>query len=173
MDWVCPRHNTRGITFRDYSELALPRLSDPYFDQFGGYNTFWALLHRHLPNIYDRLGGSKSITSNELVHGYVDLLQMEKEDEDAGRRIAKGYWFEVVEPMVNQKIDLPQDIVADFTEEKTRRRQKVEKAEWGSSLDETTISRMRDELRKSPMGRELKEIGMGNWNGVPHWAIND
>lgn len=62
--WLCPRHNTQGTTFRDYSELALPCIDDPYFDQFGGYNAFWALLHQYLPKLYDHLGGPISMTDN-------------------------------------------------------------------------------------------------------------
>lgn len=49
---VCPRHNKQGITFRDCSELALPYQSEPYFNQFGGYNAFWALLHRYFLGLY-------------------------------------------------------------------------------------------------------------------------
>ncbi|EKG18465.1 hypothetical protein MPH_04267 [Macrophomina phaseolina MS6] len=171
--WMCPRHNTQGVTFRDYSELALPCLSDPYFDQFGGYNAFWALLHHYLPKLYHHLGGPKSITGNQLEYGYVDLGRMEEHDKDAVRRIARDYWFEVAEAMVNQGVDLPPDVAADFTKEKTRRRQEVEKTDFDFSLDEMAKGRMRDEFEESSMGRELKEIIIGNWNGVPHWTIED
>jgi hypothetical protein len=171
--WVCPRHNTQGVAFKDYSELALPCLSDPYFDQFGGYNAFWALLHHYLPKLYHHLGGPESITGNQLEYGYVDLVKLEEHDKDAVRRIARDYWFEVAEATVNQGVDLPADVVADFTKEKTRRKQEVEKTNFDFRLDEMAKGRMRDKFEESPMGRELKEIGMGNWNGDPHWTIED
>lgn len=171
--WVCPRHNTQGINFRDYSELALPCASDPYFDQFGGYNAFWALLHRYLPKLYDHLGGPKSIASNQLEHGYLNLSQMEEQDEDAARRIARDYWFEVAEAMVNRGVTLPLDVAAVFAEEMTRRRQKDQKTDFGSSPDDIAKSRMLDEFEESPMDRQLMEIGMRNWSGVPHWTIED
>jgi hypothetical protein len=171
--WVCPRHNTQGITFRDHSELALPCPKDPYFDQFGGYNAFWALLHHYLPKLFDHLGGPKSIVGNQLEYGYVDLFRMEEHDKDAVRRIASDYWFEVIKAMVNQGVDLPLDVAAEFTEEQTRRRQEAQKTDFNFSFDETAKARMRDEFEESPMGRELKEIRMGNWNGVPHWTIED
>jgi hypothetical protein len=173
MAWVCPRHNTHGIAFRDYSELALPCVDDPYFDQFGGYNAFWALLHRCLPKLYEHLGGSISITSHKLAYGYVDLGQIEEQDKDSVRRIAKDYWFEVVEVMIDQGVDIPPNIAAEFVKEKARRRLETEKKNFDSCHDEMTINRMRAEFKESPMGAELMEIKMGNWNGVPHWVIED
>jgi hypothetical protein len=173
LDWVCPRHNTQGITFRDYSEIALPCPKDPYFDQFGGYNAFWALLHRYQPELFDHLGGPKSIVGNQVEYGYVDLARMEEHDRDAVRRIVKAYWFEVAETMGSQGVDLPLDVPADFTEKQTRRRQEAQKTDSNSSFVEMARARMRDAFEESPIGRELKEIRMGNWNGVPHWTIED
>jgi hypothetical protein len=49
----------------------------------------------------------------------VDLGRIEEHDKDAVRRIAEDYWFEVVETMVDQGVDIPPDIAADFTKEKT------------------------------------------------------
>jgi hypothetical protein len=171
--WLCPRHNTQGTTFRDYSELALPCIDDPYFNQFGGYNAFWALLHQYLPKLYDHLGGPISMTDNQLAYGYVDLGRMEEQDKGAVRRIAEDYWFEVVEAIVDQGMDISPDIAADFSKEKTRREPETKKKDFGSGLDEMAIRRMRDEFAESSMGIELKEIKMGNWNGVPHWLIED
>ncbi|CAN9243604.1 unnamed protein product [Alternaria alternata] len=162
-----------GTTFRDYSELALPCVDDPYFNQFGGYNAFWALLHQYLPKLYDHLGGPISMTDNQLAYGYVDLGRMEEQDKGAVRRIAEDYWFEVVEAIVDQGMDISPDIAADFSKEKTRREPETKKKDFGSGLDEMAIRRMRDEFAESSMGIELKEIKMGNWNGVPHWLIED
>lgn len=169
----CPRHNTQGIAFRDYSELALPCEDDPYFDQFGGYNAFWAMLHCYLPKLYDDLVGPMSMTGNQLAYGYVDLGQLERQEKGAVRRIAEDYWFEVIETIIDQGVDLPPDVTADFTREKTRRRPETKKKGFHSRLDELAIGRMRDEFQNSPMGVQLKELKMGNWNGVPHWLIED
>jgi hypothetical protein len=173
VDWVCPRHNTQGIAFRDYSELALPCVDDPYFDQFGGYNAFWALLHRCLPKLYEHLGGSISITSHKLAYGYVDLGRIEEQNKDSVRRIAEDYWFEVVEVMIDQGVDIPPNIAAEFVKEKARRRPETEKKNFDFCHDELTINRMRAEFKESPMGAELMEIKTGNWNGTPHWVIED
>lgn len=62
-----------------------------------------------------------SVTGNQLAYGYVDLVRMEGQDNGAVRRIAEGYWFEVVEAMVNQGVDISPDIAADFAREKTRK----------------------------------------------------
>ncbi|KAF2799210.1 hypothetical protein K505DRAFT_356799 [Melanomma pulvis-pyrius CBS 109.77] len=164
---VCPRHNTQSIIFRDYSELALPSHDDPYFDKFGGYNSFWALLHRDLPNIFGHLCGPQAITSNQLDHGYMDLARIEKKDEDAVRRMLKDYQFEVTEHLVNLGVDLPPDRTAKFAEEKAER-QSVKQI-WG----ELVSDQMRTEMRDSPMFKELKEIDEGNWHGIPHWIIED
>lgn len=169
----CPRHNTKGTNFRDYGEIALPCLEDPYFDQFGGYNAFWALLHRDLPGIYHDLGGPKSIADNQLKYGYVDLSRMEAQDKEAVRRIVQDYWFEVVEGIVDLGVDLPRDVAADFTKEKVRR-QKVQKTTRSSfTLDRMEIGRLQDQFKESDVGRELKEILLGNWKGLPHWIIEE
>lgn len=171
--WVCPRHNTQGVAFRDYSELALSCVEDPYFDRFGGYYAFWALLHRYLPKLYHHIGGLKAITDSELEYGYVGLRRMKEDDNDSIQNIVNDFWFEVVEYMVKKEVDLPPDVVADFTKEKTKRTQAVEKTDFSSSIEETDNSRFMDEFNKSSMGRELTEIARGKWNGVPHWTIED
>jgi hypothetical protein len=178
---MCPRHNTQGHSFQDYSELALPCLKDPYFNRFGGYNAFWALLHRYLPTLYHDIGGPKAITSNELEYGYVDLNRKEEKDKDSVVQIARDYWFEVAEAMPNQAANLhpglaanlPPDLAAELTKEKTRRRQEAEKKRYKLSLDEVAIGRMCTEFRESPLGKQLEEIISGKWNGVPHWTIED
>lgn len=166
---VCPRHNTQGITFRDYSELALPRHADPYFDKFGGYNAFWALLHCYRPKIYDNLSGPQAITSNQLEYGYVDLARIKEHDKDAVWRMLKDYQFEVTEHLVNRGIDLPPDHAADFAKEKAERQSVEEKTFFEFSPSEEWITNMRN----SPMYKELKEIIEGNWDGIPHWIIED
>lgn len=171
--WPCPRHNSKGITFRDYSEIALPCQSDPYFDRFGGYNAFWALLYRYLPNIYLHLGGPESITENQLEYGYVDLSRMEERDEDSVRCIVRDFKFDVAETMVYQGMDLHPDVTAEFIKEANRRRQAAGEKGFDFTHDEGARGKMRDGFEDSPMGRELKEIITGNWKGVPHWTIEN
>jgi hypothetical protein len=170
---VCPRHNTQGITFRDYSELALPGPKDPYFARFGGYNAFWAFLHLAQPEIYRRLGGPTSVTGNQLDYGHVDLDRMQEQDQGALQRMDRDYWFEMTETMVNEGEDLPADVAAKFTEEQTRRGQEAGRTDNDFSLGEEAKATMRDALGESAMGRELKDILAGNWNGIPHWTIED
>lgn len=170
----CPRHNAEGITFRDYSELALPCHEDPYFDQFGGYNAFWALLHCYFPRIYDLLGGSKSVTDKQLDYGYVDLSHMKEIDQDAVRRIVQDYSFEVTEALVQSGMDLPPDKASDFAKEKTRRREEVKgKRHLEFDIDEGVRIAFTNGIKESFMGKELKKIKNGNWDGVPHWTIKD
>jgi hypothetical protein len=70
-------------------------------------------------------------------------------------------------------MDISLDIAENFNKQKTRTKPETKKKDFGSSLDEIAIRRMRDEFAESSMGIELKEIKMGNWNGVPHWLIED
>ncbi|KAF2276577.1 uncharacterized protein EI97DRAFT_44593 [Westerdykella ornata] len=99
----CPRHNIVGKNLRDYSELAVHPSEDPYFERFGGYNAFWAMLHRCFAPLYERLGGSKAITKTQLLYGYVDLAQMEEDDKEAVRRIADDYLLKTREMLLNKK----------------------------------------------------------------------
>lgn len=78
-----------------------------------------------------------------------------------------------MEGMVIQEVDLSPDVAADFTKEKTRRRHEGKMKDLVSSLDEKAIERMRDEFKKSPIGRELKKITMGTWDGIPHWIVKE
>ena len=174
MATVCPRHNTKGITFQDYgSELALPCQIDPYFDQFGGYYAFWALLHRYLPNLYHHLDGPKYSTDTDLEHGSVDLSRLENMEEGIVQSIASEYKLEVAEVMSNQGMALPPDIVADCIREEPDKRPNIKKKYYSPVHGIVVKSIMRGDFKGTVEGRDLNEIIEGNWNGVPHWTIED
>lgn len=45
----CPRHNCKGLSFSDYGNNQ-DYHTDPYFNDFGGYNMFRFLLFNYCPN---------------------------------------------------------------------------------------------------------------------------
>ena len=169
---TCPRHNTQGTSFRDYSELALPRHLDPYFGRFGGYNAFWALLHCHAPWLYHDLSGPSAITTNELEYGYVDLAQIKKSNKDGLNHFVKLYWSEVAEALGIRETEPPTH-AAESDHAKHRGRAAEETTRIDPTLREEIDNPLRQQFRQSPVGRELRKIDEGNWDGTPHWRIKD
>lgn len=168
----CPRHNTERITFRDYSELAQNCHKDPYFERFGGYNAFWALLHVYHPRIYDDLGGEAAISRNQLESGLSDLRQMSDQSIDKVVGILIDYYFEVTETLVGAGLVLPPDRAEGFEKEKARRAAREGKNS-GLPLSPSVSNCHFGDMSDWPMMKEVKAIIDGKWNGTPHWIIED
>ncbi|KAF2731936.1 hypothetical protein EJ04DRAFT_514233 [Polyplosphaeria fusca] len=169
----CPRHNTVRTTYRDYSELTLKPHKDPYFDRYGGYNAFWAIMRYFLPQVYERLGGANAITDVELDHGFFDLVRMTENHQQASLRIFWDYQHEIIDHMVKQIEHLPLDVLANFTEEEAAQRQRM-KDEINWDQDEfNKLNGENDVTKDAWFNKELEKVLKGRWNGVPHWAIED
>ncbi|KAE8141565.1 hypothetical protein BDV38DRAFT_278919 [Aspergillus pseudotamarii] len=66
---ICPRHNNEGIVRADYGDQDYHQ--DPYFKQFGGYNTFRAIVLLFFPGVYFKILGQQSFIADErgsMVH---------------------------------------------------------------------------------------------------------
>lgn len=170
MNCVCPRHNTQGISFSDYSDIALSCQEDPYFDTFGGYDAFWSMLHHFFPHIFQELGGVYFITSSQLRSGYTKLDRMEEEADDAVRQIAKDYSVELTKAMPEEGV--PNEAMG-LTGEDIKTKQEEEQKKSRFHFNEQERAHWRREFKESPMGRELHEIISGKWSYIPHWSIKD
>jgi hypothetical protein len=165
VNYGCPRHSARQITYKDYNELGLHGHDDPYFQKFGGYNAFWAMLHRMEPKIYDKFGGPTAITEKQLKYGYIDLEMQEKDGVSLDGMLDK-YLMEHL-PVYREDTSLCTT---------TRPVRGATSAIGGGRGDENAerrdqLKRMREDLEKSVQWKETKQIVGGTWDGVPHWSL--
>jgi hypothetical protein len=169
-DAECPRHNTTGNTFRNYGDYFVPCDQDPYFEQFGGYNVFWALLHDRFPRIFEKLGGLSAISEHELVQAYIAYLQNEQERPGWIQDLTEDYWFELAETCE----PLPSEVQGEYLRVKTRRVERgIDRAHSREKLDDNQIKHYRKNFSESAMGRELCEIESGRWTREPHWKLGE
>jgi hypothetical protein len=56
--------------------------------------------------MYELLAGATAITEEQLVHGYVDLFQMQEKDSDLYNRMVNGYFSEGMTPRAKKDPNL-------------------------------------------------------------------
>jgi hypothetical protein len=165
LKYGCPRHSTGQITYKDYNELGLYGHDDPYFQKFGGYNAFWAMLHRIKPKFYDMFGGATAISEKQLKYGYIDLEMQEKDGVS-------------LDCMFHEYLT---EILSVYREDPslcttTRPIRRATSAIGGEKDDENAerrdqLKRICDDSEESVQGKEIKQIVGGTWDGVPHWSL--
>jgi hypothetical protein len=165
LDYGCPRHTSGKTSYKDYNELGLHGHDDPYFQKFGGYNAFWAMLHRIEPTIYDKFGGATAITEKQLKYGYIDLEMQEKDG------ISLDYMFDMY--LVES---LPEYRAYESLCITTRPMRGTTSAIGSEKDDENAelrwqLKQMCDAFEESVQGKEIKQIVGGTWDGVPHWSL--
>jgi hypothetical protein len=171
-DAICPRHNTTGATFRDYGDHDLPCHEDPYFERFGGYNVFWALLDRQFHKIFEELNGSAQMSKFDLVQGHIAYFQNLEERPQWPQDVAEDYWFDILDYFRATYKKLPPDLEKNYLRiQKKRVERGIDKTHNREEVEDDQIEQQRREFSESVMGKELSEISSGRWNGKPHWKL--
>lgn len=166
----CPRHNTTATRFQDYNSLVSPHQNETYFENLGGYNAFWAFLNIHSPELYEALDGENAATPSMISEGIMNLASLEGNQPGAFESIKNNYAYDIIEIWVRSGKEIPPNLAAGFAQEKERRRKSGTMKGW-EKLSYRDQDFFDQEMAKSPMIKELKEVLAGKWNGVPHWTI--
>jgi hypothetical protein len=171
-DTTCPRHNKIGATFRDYGDHSLPCHKDPYFARFGGYNAFWALLHRRFPEIFDELNGASCISESDLVQGRIVNVRNIIDRPQWIQNVVDDYWFELADDVRARAQTLPPCMQDNYLRiEKNRTERGFEKMPQQGEVNSALFEQLRKNFSESGMGRELRDISTGSWGGKPHWKL--
>ncbi|KAE9365771.1 hypothetical protein N431DRAFT_516548 [Stipitochalara longipes BDJ] len=173
---LCPRHNTRGVSYLDYGNIDYN--TDQYFARFGGYKAFQGIIYMFAGNIYETLGGERFLSKDEKDGAVEAFDEFWKGDLEGFKKLFLEYMFEINDKLEREGFELPDEVVRGVREERLKRQS--QDAEWretglhglhGESLVDTSGKRM--DLRDIPMVKEVNEILDGKWNGKPHWALDD
>lgn len=160
-----PRHNDRGVTFRDYGDDDYGM--DPYFDRFGGYDRFrFLVLMCSKEGAYSALGGEKFMSEEEYQREkdmYFGLSEVEQTSLIGV--IMEHYFLEAWDHFDRMGIPLPPHVVETLQER--RRQEKDKHPEIRSSIS----SEIQEDFHDSSMCREVREICAGTWSGKFHWAV--
>ncbi|KAH8193571.1 hypothetical protein TruAng_012263 [Truncatella angustata] len=155
----CPRHNNQGLKWKDYGDLVV-NSEDPYFDQYGGYDVFSALMS--CSHLSEQFGFS-------LMDRNKKDLVLQRMDPEVRVELCSKIHHEIYSRFYDYGLKLPKDKDKEIRE--ARRLEREKRACFGD-LDENTIKTMRPSLKDAPMNKELREILAGNWNGCPHWSVD-
>jgi hypothetical protein len=138
---------------------------DPYFDQFGGYNAFRAMVYSIFPDMYDKaLGGYAFIPEKELRDVLDDSISAIDRLGETFEDAVHEYMYDVFEDADRMGIPLP-DYALEFIR---------------VSREQTQESKMQDSLvhpdafkdfLECPMMQEVEDILHGRWSRKRHWAV--
>ncbi|KAJ5347901.1 uncharacterized protein N7506_001154 [Penicillium brevicompactum] len=161
----CPRHSSERTTHTDYGDMNYHQ--DPYFDQFGGYNAFRAMVFSIFPGVYIDILGRYDFIAEEELQGVVDDLKSATDRlgetlEDA----VHEYMNDVFKDANRAGIPLPSDVI-EFLRLREEREQ--ENKIQGSHIHPDSIK----DFSESPMSQEVIDIQLGRWSGKPHWAVEN
>ncbi|KAH9906403.1 hypothetical protein F4778DRAFT_645837 [Xylariomycetidae sp. FL2044] len=160
---ACPRHNNKGVSHRDYGDLV-DNHSDPYFDQYGGYDRFRALVVlAGEESLWEQLGGDAFIGLDEALKALRTLDDKYRENKANIEQAWGEYVYEVNSHAYQMGRSLPEDI-AQKVRDRVEREEREREERWGED-------RTSSETRDIPMFVETEEILDGKWDGIPHWAI--
>ncbi|KAG7284500.1 hypothetical protein NEMBOFW57_010875 [Staphylotrichum longicolle] len=144
----CPRHNDRGVTFRDYGDDDYGM--DPYFDRFGGYDRFrFLVLLCSKEGAYSALGGEKFMSEEDYQREkdmYFGLSEVEQTSLIGV--IMEHYFLEAWDHFDRMGIPLPPHVVETLQEK--RRQEKDKHPEIRSSIS----SEIQEDFHNSSMCRE-------------------
>lgn len=152
---ACPRHNSVGIYFRDYGDIDYHR--DPYFNQFGGYDAFRLLVQFSVN--HDCLGVEKFLPHNAMQIAGENLVRYLEEHRETFESMKNRYLVEIGLQMKRSGLELPErldDLIKTAEEPQGER-------SWGLELAE--------QVRRSPMMMQVKEVLAGKYSGQPHWTV--
>ncbi|KAK6193348.1 hypothetical protein LQW54_012556 [Pestalotiopsis sp. IQ-011] len=152
---VCPRHNVTGVRRRDYGDLISNR-DDPYFDQYGGYDVFRAIL--------SLVGAAAELGDFAMPAGEISRV-LGPVDRETRRRIFDELRYEVNECLLRYGFEIP----AASVEHVKQRQQRSEKSRFALWCDKTPDPF--PGLMDAPLFKELREILAGEWDGRPHWSV--
>jgi hypothetical protein len=163
----CPRHNNFGINYLDYGNIDYHQ--DRYFDKFGGYDCFRALVYLER-NIYKMLGGERFLPIEDAV---CTLEALEQDDDALGffRESYREYFLEINEELRKRGVDLPNEILQRLNDEQLRRK-KEGCGEFDPIFGGNRDYGPRIDISSSPLIQELHQILDGEWSGTPHWSLD-
>ncbi|KUJ08875.1 uncharacterized protein LY89DRAFT_328516 [Mollisia scopiformis] len=170
----CPRHNETGATHLDYGDLDYH--SDKYFDRFGGYRSFQAMIYAFAPNIYEILGREKFLAGEQIDAAFDALNAFRRGDEMRLRKAFLEYVYEVNDELERNGFPLPESAVHGVKDERRRREEAhaVGNKELGfPEFSKDLRKEFQRDIREVPMMKEVDEILDGKWSGKPHWMIED
>lgn len=140
---------------------------DPYFDQFGGYNAFRAMIFSVFPGVYIEVLGRCDFIAEEELQGVVDDLKSANDRlgetlEDA----VHEYMYDVFKDANRAGISLPSDVVEIL---RLREEREQENKIRGSHIHPDLIK----DILECPMSQEVMDIQLGLWSGKPHWVVDN
>ena len=166
----CPRHNTDGLSFLDYGNKNYHE--DSYFDSYGGYDSFRAMIFVYCRNIYQLLGSDKFLSEEEAGAALQALVQHEERKPGSIKNALREYSFDVNEHLRRDGVDLPEGVVQNLEQERQLRKieRERDKPEDFVFFPDGEVPRM--DLSNAPFNLELREILDEKWSGRPHWALD-
>ncbi|KAF3402226.1 hypothetical protein DPV78_003593 [Talaromyces pinophilus] len=155
----CPRHNNKGVSFRDYQDYEDPQ-DDLYFDKFGGYDAFRAFIHCYLTPLYISLGSERFLAQGDVHNAYAALQTAREVLGEGLMKVHQDYIFEHDDMLLRLGFTASDNARAYITAE--RKRRGLDQA-CGIANDQIW------DLEESPMEKEVKTILNGEWRGKRHW----
>ncbi|KAI3318059.1 hypothetical protein HD806DRAFT_549420 [Xylariaceae sp. AK1471] len=189
---ACPRHNDQGVKYSDYGDLV-DNHADPYFDRFGGYNCFRALLHSSICSSLKYLGGDAFVHHDEIGELFEELKVAIRERASEIHEAWRRYCFEVKTQLTRNGVPLP-DELKTWVNAHIDQENETSKEEASPALQSLDINSERLDRIPGPqschdvmtegilkivngksyyniMTKEVFKIVNGEWDGVPHWSI--
>lgn len=151
----CPRHNDIGLRRKDYGDFVDIH-TDPYFDRFGGYNAFRAVLGGDQTAL-TQLGGDAFLASHDLPMAMEALGKALAHQKDVVDKAWLEYDCEIYDRLQKMGHELPEDEAKVLAEYKRTREKADEQGPFKNAVD------------FSPWTSEVRSILSGKWDGIPHW----
>lgn len=151
---MCPRHYNEGIVRADYGDQDYHQ--DPYFKQFGGYNTFRAMELLFFPGVYLNILGQQSFIADDeresVVHDlYTAMQRLGSTLKDA----IDSYRVEVYRAAQLAGVELPDDVL-NFLREQDEKQPEDEVVEMARKMDFSRTSFLPDSVV-----RDVEDIQCG------------
>jgi hypothetical protein len=167
----CPRHNNESIHYLDYGNIDYHQ--DLYFDRFGGYDSFRALIYISAQDIYELLSGERFLPDEQVEEARNALDKNLQTNRDAIRKASHEYFVAGNSELEKLGFKMP-DWVAEILRDEWLQRKKELCEKYASfNLNSRGQREIQLDISDSPMMQEVREILDGKWSGKPHWAIND
>lgn len=172
---ICPRHNTRGVAFKDYGDRDY--YQDGYFDKhYGSYDIFCAVIFCFYPLIWHDLGGEDFFKSDDAIRVKGSMAEAEFEEKylkythDVFKQLME--WHPGEKLFGAQEVDARIKKIVDDWEEKEQ--DQIERLlgglTIGEAIEQLDPQRRENLLRdETQIWSELGQIVTGEWDGVPHW----
>lgn len=156
---ICPRHNSKGISFKDYGDYE-KNWDDPYFHKFGGYDAFRAFIHLCFTPMYNNLGNERFLAQKEFESAYDCLETASEELGESLSKVHQEYIFEHDDMLIRLGFTGSDKAKTYITAERKKRG-------LGKVLN-ISDSQFKH-IKESPVEKEVEMILNGKWRGKRHW----